>query len=104
MGHVPTFPEQNVVAKVDEVERQSPSAVAGEDVAEPARPQEPPPLAEGRPVAKLAEPVERSSAPEPTAEEEGTGIGARPGTGAERTKPSGSRKTSRRRRKHGRSR
>jgi len=105
MGFVPTFPEQNTVARVDEVERHVPSAIAGDEVGEPARPQAPPGVAEQRPVAKLAGPVERSSAPEPTPEEEGTGVGARPGVGAEHTKPTGSRKTSRRsRRKHGRAR
>jgi len=104
MGYVPPFPEQNKVARVDEVERQVPSAVAGDGAGEPARPQEPPPLAEERPVAKLDEPVERSSPPEPTPEEDGAGVGARPAVGAERTKPAGARKTSRRRRKHGRSR
>jgi len=91
------------VARVDEVERHVPSAVAGDGTGEPARPQEPPPLQEPRPVAKIDQPVGRSSAPQPAAEEEGTGVGGRPGAGAQRTK-AGPRKSSRRRRKHGRSR
>ncbi len=103
MGFVPTFPEDNVVARIDEAERHVPSAVAGDGTAEPARPQRPPEPAEA-PVAIAEPPVERSAAAEPTAEEADAGIGGRTGTGAERTQRPARKKQSRRRRKHGRKR
>ena len=101
MGRVPTFPEDNVVARIDEVERH---------VGEPASADgEPPPAEEARPspaaapVAVAEPPVERAAAPEPTPEEADAGVAGRPETGAERTKQQASRKKqSRRRRKHGR--
>jgi SecD/SecF fusion protein len=104
MGRVPTFPEDNVVAKMDEVERHvvppAPAADGG-DAPAPAAPQ-----AAEAPVAIADPPVERAAPVEPTAEESGDGVAGRPDAGAERTKPSSTarKKQSRRRRKHGRSR
>ena len=60
MGRVPTFPEDNVVARIDEVERHVPSSAAGRGVEEPARPASPAPAAD-EPVARGAGPVERSA-------------------------------------------
>ena len=102
MGKVPTFPEQNVVARIDEVERHVPSATAGDGAPEPARPAPPPPLEE-RPVAVAEPPVERSAEVEPEPEEAAAGVPGRSETGAERTRQR-RRKQSRRRRKHGRNR
>ena len=102
MGTVPTFPEQNVVARIDEVERHVPSAAAGDGAPEPARPEPPPPLAE-EPVAVADPPVERSAEVEPEPEEAAAGVAGRSETGAERTRQR-RRKQSRRRRKHGRNR
>jgi SecD/SecF fusion protein len=118
MGYVPIFPEQNVVARIDEAERHVPSAAAGDGVPEPGRPPAP---AEPReaPVAVADPPVERRAEPEPTPEERDAGVAGRPETGAERTqepaseptpqpagertqRPAGRKKQSRRRRKHGR--
>ena len=62
MGYVPTFPEQNVVARIDEAERHVPSAAAGDGVAEPPRPQAPPEPSEA-PVAVADPPVERDAEP-----------------------------------------
>ncbi len=103
MGYVPTFPEQNVVARIDEAERHVPSAAAGDGVAEPPRPQAPPEPSEA-PVAVADPPVERAAEPEPTPEEEEPAtVAGRPETSAERTPQQPSRKKqSRRRRKHGR--
>ena len=103
MGYVPTFPEQNVVARIDEAERHVPSAAAGDGVAEPPRPQAPPEPSEA-PVAVADPPVERDAEPEPTPEEEEPAtVAGRPETSAERTPQEPSRKKqSRRRRKHGR--
>ena len=103
MGYVPTFPEQNVVARIDEAERHVPSAVAGDGVAEPPRPQAPPEPSEA-PVAVADPPVERDAEPEPTPEEEEPAtVAGRPETSAKRTPQEPSRKKqSRRRRKHGR--
>jgi SecD/SecF fusion protein len=102
MGFVPTFPEDNVVARIDEAERHVPSAVAGDGVAEPARPQAPPEPVEA-PVAVADPPVERAAEVEPTAEEADAGVGGRSETSAERTQqPAARKKQSRRRRKHGR--
>jgi SecD/SecF fusion protein len=99
MGYVPTFPEDNVVAKIDEAERHV-AAAQPADGAVPAdteRQIESPPA----PVAVAEAPVERKAPPQPTAEEDGAGTAGRPETGAQRTKPS-PKKQSRRRRKHGR--
>jgi SecD/SecF fusion protein len=103
MGFVPTFPEDNVVARIDEAERHAPAAKGdGAGEAAPAAPVTEP---ERAPVAVADPPVERAAAPEPTPEEAGDGAGGRPETGAERSRPKSSRKKqSRRRRKHGRNR
>ncbi len=104
MGYVPTFPEQNVVARIDEAERHVPSAAAGDGVAEPPRPQAPPEPSEA-PVAVADPPVERAAEPEPTPEEEETAaVAGRSETAAKRTQQSSRKKQSRRRRKHGRKR
>ena len=104
MGYVPTFPEQNVVARIDEAERHVPSAAAGDGVAEPPRPQAPPEPSEA-PVAVADPPVERAAEPEPTPEEEETAaVAGRSETAAKRTPQSSRKKQSRRRRKHGRKR
>jgi SecD/SecF fusion protein len=116
MGFVPTFPEDNVVARIDEVERHVPAQAAGDGVGEPARsqaerePAEAPVAVAERPQERRAEtptetPVERSAEVEPTAEEADAAVPARSETQAKRTKQTGSRKKqSRRRRKHGRAR
>jgi SecD/SecF fusion protein len=103
MGYVPTFPEQNVVARIDEAERHVPSAAAGDGVAEPPRPQAPPEPSEA-PVAVADPPVERDAEAQPTPEEEEPAtVAGRPETSAKRTPQEPSRKKqSRRRRKHGR--
>jgi SecD/SecF fusion protein len=102
MGYVPTFPEDNVVARIDEAERHvaAPVAGAGERPDEvEAAPEETPPQA----VAIAEPPVERDAEPEPTREEAGTGVGGRPETGAKRSpRQQGRKKQSRRQRKHGR--
>ena len=118
MGFVPTFPEDNVVARIDEVERHVPAEVgagngAGEDArapeAEPA--QAPVAVAEATRIERDAaadrpQPVERDTPPVPTSEETGDGVAGRPEADAERTKrpPKPPKKQSRRRRKHGRAR
>jgi SecD/SecF fusion protein len=107
MGYVPTFPEDNLVAKIDEAERHVPAAEAGDGKpTPPAAPVTAPPAE--APVAVPDAPVERAAPPTPEPEEAGTGVGGRPETGAERTERSprrqGRRKQSRRRRKHGRNR
>jgi len=103
MGFVPTFPEDNVVARIDEAERHAPAA-KGDGAGEPT-PAAPVAAPERAPVAVADPPVERAAAPEPTPEEAGDGAGGRPETGAERSRPKSSRKKqSRRRRKHGRNR
>jgi SecD/SecF fusion protein len=104
MGRVPTFPEDNVVSKIDEAERhvaaETPDDGAGRP---PEAGVEPEPAA--APVAVAEPPVERAAPPEPTPEEAGDGVAGRPEVEAERTKPQPSRKKqSRRRRKHGRNR
>jgi SecD/SecF fusion protein len=108
MGYVPTFPEQNVVAKIDEAERHLAPEEAGDGKPAPApapvsaaAAEEPAPLPDG--------PVDRSAAPEPTPEEEAAGVAGRPETEADRTQQrsprrQGRRKQARRRRKHGRNR
>ena len=104
MGYVPTFPEQNVVAKIDEAERHLTDRDDA-DGAGPARPQQPPPQPQDAPVALAEPPVERAAAVQPTAEEADAGVPGRPGAGAERTqRPAGRKKQSRRRRKQGRGR
>jgi SecD/SecF fusion protein len=99
MGFVPTFPEDNVVAKIDEAERHH--AAGDGDGRAPAEPAEP----QAAPVAVEAPPVERAAEPGPTPEEAGTGVGGRPETGAPRTpRQPGRKKQSRRQRKRGRKR
>jgi len=104
MGRVPTFPEDNVVAKIDEVERHVSDAAAadGEGRGDGQPAEAPAPTA--APVAVADPPVERAAEPQPTPEESGDGVAGRAETGAERTKPPARKKQSRRRRKHGRSR
>jgi SecD/SecF fusion protein len=101
MGYVPTFPEDNQVAKIDQVERHVSTAVAGDDVPEPARPQRPPGLDEA-PVAVAEPPVERAAPVEPTLEEDDAAVPGRPGAEAERTREPKRKKQPRSRRKHGR--
>ncbi len=105
MGRVPTFPEENVVAKIDEVERHAAAQPVGDGsdaaVAPPTAPRTSPATA---PVAVDEPPVERATPPEPSPEETGEGIAGRSETGADRTQPpKPPKKQSRRRRKHGRS-
>ncbi len=106
MGRVPTFPEDNVVARIDEVERHAAAGAVGDGsdaaVAPPTPPRTSPPTA---PVAVDEPPVGRATPPEPSAEETGEGVAGRSETGAARTQPpKPPKKQSRRRRKHGRSR
>jgi SecD/SecF fusion protein len=103
MGYVPTFPEDNVVARIDEAERHVPAAAAGDGGPEPPRPQ---PAAEPSeaPVAVADPPVERAADVEPTPEEEAAAVAGRPETAAKRTQQPSRKKQSRRRRKHGRKR
>ena len=108
MGYVPTFPEQNVVAKIDEAERHVAVAEAGDGKAEPA-PARVPAATTEEPAALPDGPVDRGAAPEATPEEEAAGVAGRAETGADRTQQrsprrQGRRKQSRRRRKHGRNR
>jgi SecD/SecF fusion protein len=105
MGYVPTFPEQNVVAKIDEAERHV-AAEVGDGKAAPAPARVPAATAEES-KALPDGPVERDAVPEPTPEEAGAGVAGRAETGADRTQQrsprrQGRRKQSRRRRKHGR--
>jgi SecD/SecF fusion protein len=98
MGYVPTFPEDNVVAKIDEAERHAtpPQPADGREPVEAERE-----VADAAaPVAVADPPAERVTPPEPSPEEDG-GSAGRPETGASRTQPS-RKKQSRRRRKHGR--
>jgi SecD/SecF fusion protein len=107
MGFVPTFPEDNVVARIDEVERHTAAEPVGDGtsaaVAPPTQPETAPATA---PVAVADPPVERATPPTPSPEETGDGVAGRPEADAERTKPPPKppKKQSRRRRKHGRSR
>ena len=117
MGFVPTFPEDNVVARIDAVERHAPAEVgagngASEEALTPEAEPAPAPVAvaeasriEREAAADRPQPVERDAPVEPTAEEAGDGVPGRPEAGAERTKPPPRpKKQSRRRRKHGRNR
>jgi SecD/SecF fusion protein len=111
MGYVPTFPEDNVVAKIDEAERHVARDVADgkpEPAPAPARTAAAAQAPE-KPVARSDGPVERATPPEPEPEEAAAGVAGRSETGAERTgkrspRRQGRRKQSRRRRKHGRNR
>ena len=109
MGRVPTFPEDNVVARIDEVERHiSDAAVADGEGRGDGQPHEAP-APTAAPVAVADPPVERAAPVEPTAEESGDGVAGRPDADAERTRKRAERKAqrmkqSKRRRKHGRSR
>ncbi len=93
MGFVPVFPEDNVVARIDEVERHVPGAEAGDGagdgVPEPAHPAMVPPPTAAEPVATATDPGERAA---PVAS----------GKGEQKPKPRRSRQ--KRRRKHGRNR
>jgi SecD/SecF fusion protein len=102
MGFVPTFPEDNVVAKIDEAERHIPPAPVGGDGAVEREPE--PATA---PVALAEPPVERAAEPEPTPD----GSGASPADSPQddRARRRAERKAqrmkqSKRRRKHGRAR
>jgi SecD/SecF fusion protein len=105
MGFVPTFPEDNQVAKIDEVERHVSTAAAGDGAREPARPHAAPEPREA-PVAVADPPVERAAEVQPTPDESGDAVAGRPAAGAERTpqRPSRKKQQSKRRRKHGRKR
>ncbi len=108
MGYVPTFPEQNVVAKIDEAERHLTPEEVGDGKPAPA-PAGVPAATTEEPAALADGPVDRAAAPEPTPEEEAAGVAGRAETGADRTQQrsprrQGRRKQSRRRRKHGRNR
>jgi SecD/SecF fusion protein len=102
MGFVPTFPEDNVVAKIDEAERHvAPAPVGGDGAAERE------PERATAPVALAEPPVERAAEPEPTPEKSGDGPTAAPQD--ERAQRRAERKAqrmkqSKRRRKHGRAR
>jgi SecD/SecF fusion protein len=106
MGYVPTFPEQNVVAKIDEAERHLVPQEVGDG--EPA--EAPVPAAGAAEPATLADgPVDRAAAPQAEPEEAAAGVAGRAETGADRSqrrsaRRQGRRKQSRRRRKHGRNR
>jgi SecD/SecF fusion protein len=107
MGYVPTFPEQNVVAKIDEAERHLTPEEAGDGKPAPAA--VPAAAAENEPAALADGPVERAAPPQPEPEEAAAGVAGRAETGADRTQQrsprrQGRRKQSRRRRKHGRNR
>jgi SecD/SecF fusion protein len=107
MGRVPTFPEDNQVSKIDEVERHTAATAIGDGDAEPLIPQTDPPRSPATaPVAVIEPPVERATPPQPSPEETGDGVAGRSETDAERTQPPPKppKKQSRRRRKHGRSR
>jgi SecD/SecF fusion protein len=103
MGFVPTFPEDNVVAKIDEAERHV--------AREPQRPDRGVPAEierevgeEPTPVAVADRPAQRPAPPPPAPEGDG-GPSGRPQPEPKRSKQSASRKKqSRRRRKHGRAR
>jgi SecD/SecF fusion protein len=117
MGYVPAFPEENVVAKVEEVEgvEEAPVAAAPEAPAAPAAPAAEPPAAppEPEPPREPAPPV---GAPGGDGQEQAPGDGApqQPaeplvgtGAGEKRDEPQREskpprRRQSRRRRKHGR--
>jgi SecD/SecF fusion protein len=108
MGFVPTFPEDNVVAKIDEAERHVPAAEAPEPA--PVR------AAAEQPVDEAATPAEPAAQPADGAPADGQApkeplVGTGAGAGTERAagqqrspRKQGRRKQSRRRRKHGRNR
>jgi SecD/SecF fusion protein len=106
MGFVPTFPEDNVVARIDEVERHTAAEPVGDGTGGAVVPEtEPETSPATAPVAVVDPPVEREAPPKPTPEETGDGVAGREETRAERTKPpKPPKKQSRRRRKHGRNR
>jgi len=66
MGYVPTFPEDNVVAKIDEAERHA--LGTGDGDARPADAELEPDAGSGPAVATLEEPVERVTPPTPGAD------------------------------------
>jgi SecD/SecF fusion protein len=106
MGRVPTFPEDNVVARIDEVERHTAAQAIGDGSGGAVVPETVPEISPATaPVATVDPPVERPTPPQPSPEESGDGVAGRPEAGADRTQPpKPPRKQSRRRRKHGRSR
>jgi SecD/SecF fusion protein len=97
MGYVPTFPEQNVVAKIDEAERHVAPAQPAEAGAAPDAERVP----EERPTpVAVAEPPERAPAPEP--EPDGADGAQAPAQPQPAKQTQARKKQSRRRRKHGR--
>jgi SecD/SecF fusion protein len=113
MGYVPAFPEENVVARVEEVEEaeEAPVAAAREAPAAPAAPAAEPPR-EPEPTREPAPPVGApggdgqeqppgDGAPQKPAEPVGTGAGGKREEPQRESKPP-RRRQSRRRRKHGR--
>jgi SecD/SecF fusion protein len=116
MGYVPAFPEENVVARVEEVEeaeeapvaaeREAPAAPAAPAAEPPAAPPEPelprepaPPV--GAPGGDGQEQPPGDGAPQKPAEPVGTGAGGKREERQRESKPS-RRRQSKRRRKHGR--
>jgi len=101
MGYVPRFPEENVVARVEDAERRQPVAAAATTAAAPAAP--PPPAAE--PEAPLEAPAvdgREDGAPEAGEPAEAEPVGS-PATPPRREKAERRRRQQqRRRRKHGR--
>ena len=95
MGRVPTFPEDNVVARIDEVERHVPDAAAADGEGRgDAQPHEAP-APTAAPVAVADPPVERAAPVEPTPEESGDGVAGRPEANAERARKREERKAQR---------
>ena len=114
MGYVPAFPEENVVAKVEEIEeveaapvaagREAPAAPAAEPLAAPAEPEPPrepaPPV--GAPGGDGEEqPPGDGASQQPAEPLVGTGAGGKREERQRESKPP-RRRQSRRRRKHGR--
>jgi SecD/SecF fusion protein len=110
MGFVPTFPEDNVVARIDEVERHTAAEPVGDGSGGAVVPEtEPESSPATAPVAVADPPVERATPPEPTPEEADAAVPGSPEVNAERIRKREERKAQRakrakRRRKHGRSR
>ena len=81
MGRVPTFPEDNVVPQIDEVERHVAAESPGDGDGRPADGAAAEPEPAAAPVAVAEPPVERAAPPEPTPEETGEGVAGRPEAG-----------------------
>ena len=106
MGCVPTFPEDNVVARIDEVERHVAERRGAATARRARRARSAPPEPAEAPVAVADPPVERARRGRADAPRRRTPASpGAPEAGAERTQqPTARKKQSRRRRKHGRSR